>query len=70
MDAPTPTRTPLHAMSDEQLLWYASDELGPSWKRELASELLNERAVARWEINDTFSRKVPSLVERINAYHA
>jgi hypothetical protein len=38
-----PKRTPLSAMSDEQLQFIAEDELVPPWRRAIAAMLLAER---------------------------
>lgn len=39
----TPSRTPLHAMSDLQLVWIATDELIEPTRRDVAQQLLDER---------------------------
>jgi len=62
MGIPALARTPLHAMSDEQLRFYAEDDLVPAWKRAIAEMLLAERSPATEEVSD--------LVKRIAAYHA
>jgi hypothetical protein len=49
-------------MSDEQLRFYAEDDLVPAWKRAIAEMLLAERSPATEEVSD--------LVKRIAAYHA
>lgn len=55
----TPARTPLHAMSDEQLRFYVEDELAPAWKRGIAEMILGER--------ERRAEKSSDLVERISA---
>ena len=57
----TPARTPLHAMSSEQLRFIAEDELSPAWKREIAESLLGEREPGPEDVSD--------LSLRISAYH-
>jgi hypothetical protein len=62
MDAPATKRTPLHAMSDLQLLWIATDDLIPHTRREFAQQLLDERYEA-------LDFEVPAdLVARIQQY--
>lgn len=57
MDASSPTRTPLYAMSDQQLLWIAlEDDMASSERKAVAEQLLLER------LGDEFEhRKVPVL---------
>jgi hypothetical protein len=64
MGATTQTRTPLHAMSDEQLRFYAEDELAPAWKREIVERILGERGVVIGEGEHS------KIVESLAAYHA
>ena len=49
---PTLSRTPLHEMSDEQLRFYAEDELAQAWKRGIAVMILREREVKAEDPSD------------------
>lgn len=60
----TPPRTPLHAMSDAQLLFIAEDDTVLHERRMLAVELLQDR------LYEDPSPELSSIVERIAEYTA